>query len=158
MLDHDDDHPLHFPSDIAKLLQICYIGYFGYAWLCTPEVIQSYCRKLSCYLQAKKHTSDFTTLLPQSFFWRHCKDMQTPYFGCFGHAWLHTPTIIVSTCRWLRCSSTCKKNFIIHILKDFKICLADSILDCNSRTRIFLDMGLEINNPRINFIFLIINI
>ena len=41
MLDHDDDDdPLHFPSDIAELLQICYIGYFWYAWLCTPEVIQ----------------------------------------------------------------------------------------------------------------------
>ena len=44
-------------------------------------------------------------------FWRYCKDMQTSYFWCFGHAWLHMLKMIVSTCRRL-CMS--KVNFIIH--------------------------------------------
>ena len=40
--------------------------------------------------------------------------MQT-YFGYFGHAWLHTPKMIVSICKKLWCLSPCKKtNLIIH--------------------------------------------
>ena len=31
-------------------------------------------------------------------FWRYCKDTQI-YFGYFGHVWLYTAKIIVSTCR-----------------------------------------------------------
>ena len=30
-------------------------------------------------------------------FWRYCKDMQTYYFRFFGHAWLHTPKMMLST-------------------------------------------------------------
>ena len=29
------------------------------------------------------------------------QDMQASYFGYFGHAWIHTPKMIVSTCRKL---------------------------------------------------------
>ena len=32
------------------------------------------------------------------------------YFGYFGHAWLHSPKMIVSTCRRLQCLSACKKQ------------------------------------------------
>ena len=64
-------------------------------------------------------------------FWRYCKDMQTSYFGYFGHAWLHTPKIIKSTCTRLWCLSVCKKqtsSFILflryYILKNPAIWLA----------------------------------
>ena len=64
-------------------------------------------------------------------FWRYCKDMQTSYFGYFGHAWLHTPKMIVSTCTRLWCLSVCKKqtsSFILflryYILKNPAIWLA----------------------------------
>ena len=68
-------------------------------------------------------------------FWRYCKDMQTSYFGYFGHAWLHTPKMIVSTCTRLWCLSVCKKqtssftSFLrYYILKNPAVWLADSIL------------------------------
>ena len=32
------------------------IGYFGHAWLCTPKVIQSNCRKPLCLSPGKKST------------------------------------------------------------------------------------------------------
>ena len=64
-------------------------------------------------------------------YWRYCKDMQTSYFGYFGHAWLHTPKIIKSTCTRLWCLSVCKKqtsSFILflryYILKNPAIWLA----------------------------------
>ena len=44
-------------------------------------------------------------------FWRYCKDMQI-YFGYSGHAWLHTPKMIVSACRRLQCLTAF--NFITH--------------------------------------------
>ena len=57
--------------------------------------------------------------------------MQTSYFGYFGHAWLHTPKIIKSTCTRLWCLSVCKKqtsSFILflryYILKNPAIWLA----------------------------------
>ena len=30
-------HTSRFPSDITKILQTCYFGYFGHAWVCTPK-------------------------------------------------------------------------------------------------------------------------
>ena len=35
--------------------------------------------------------------------------MQTAYFGYFGDAWLRAPKFISSTCRRLRCLSTCQE-------------------------------------------------
>ena len=50
----------------------------------------------------------------QILFWRYCKDMQTSCFEDFGYAWLHTPKVIVSTCRTRQSLSACQKiNFII---------------------------------------------
>ena len=60
-------HPSHFPWDIARILQICYFGYFGYAWLRTPKVILSGCRKRLCLSAGKKPNS-----FPM-FFWRYTK-------------------------------------------------------------------------------------
>ena len=84
-----------FNIDIAQILQTCYFGYFGNAWLNTLKVMLSTCRKLLCLSAGSKSTSSST------FFWRYCKDMQTSYFGHFGHAWLCTPTVILSTLQQL---------------------------------------------------------
>ena len=52
-------HPSHFPSDIAKILQTCYFGYFGHVWLCTLST----CRKFLCLSADKKSTSPPTVIL-----------------------------------------------------------------------------------------------
>ena len=41
--------------------------------------------------------------------WKYCKDIHTSHFRYFGHAWLHKPEIIVSTCRKLKFLSACQK-------------------------------------------------
>ena len=71
------------------------------------------------------------------------------YCGCFGHALLYTTKMIVSTCRRLRCLSTCQKqnssftsSLRYYILKNPAILLADSIWNHNWRPRILPDMGL----------------
>ena len=48
--------------------------------------------------------------LAPTFFWRCGKDMQIRYFGYFGHAWLLTPKVIISTCGKLSCLSEGKKS------------------------------------------------
>ena len=42
-----------------EILQTCYFGYSGHAWLRTPKVILSPCRKLSCLSADKNSTSSF---------------------------------------------------------------------------------------------------
>ena len=90
-------------------------------------------------------------------FWRYRKDMQTSYFG---HAWSHTPKMMVSTCWWLRCLSACEKYtssftsfFRYYILKNPAIWLADSILAHNLRIRILPDRDCcrNINNTSFHF-------
>ena len=86
----------------CKLVVFGTLGLSGYAY---PK---SFSRKRLCLSGGKKSTSSPMLL------WEHSKDMQT-YFGYFGHALLHSPKIMVSPCRRLRCLSACKKiNFIIH--------------------------------------------
>ena len=50
-------HPSRFPWDIAKMLQTCYCGYFGYAWLHTPKKILPTNEKVFCLSAGKKSTS-----------------------------------------------------------------------------------------------------
>ena len=64
------------------------------------QVMLSACKKLLCLCAGKKSTSSPT------FFWKYCEDMHTSYFGCFGHARLCTPKMIVST------------SFLRYILKN----------------------------------------
>ena len=75
-------HPLGFTWDIAKILQTCYFGYFGYAWLRTPKKIKSTWKKRLCLSADKKSTSSLM------FCWRYYKDMQTSLFwvlwACLG--------------------------------------------------------------------------
>ena len=73
------------------------------------------------------------------------------FFWCFGHAWLHTPKMIVSTCRRLQCLAACQKytslftSFLrYYILKNSAIWLADNILVNTSRARILPGMGLVV--------------
>ena len=63
---------------------------------------------LCAYLRAKKQ------LHPPLLYWRYCKDIQTSYFGYFGHPWL--PKMIVSPCTRLGFLSACKKQTLSCIL------------------------------------------
>ena len=104
---------------------------FWVLWACLAKQSQSdtiNLRKPSCLFAGKKSTSS------PMLYWRYCKDMQTSYFGYFGHAWLHTSKMIISTCTRLWCLSVCKKqtssftSFLrYYILKNPAIWLADSI-------------------------------
>ena len=73
-------------------------------------MILSICRKPLCLFAGKKTTSPPPTLL----YWRYCKDIQTSYFGYFGHAWL--PKMIVSPCTRLGFLFACKKQTFSCIL------------------------------------------
>ena len=87
--------------------------------LCACLILPSY-RKLLCVSGGKNSTS--SPMLSQ----RYCKDMQT-YFGYFGHAWLHSPKMIVSP-YWRRpCLSACKKNKLHNSLLTI-LCFKES---CN---------------------------
>ena len=100
-----------------------------------------------------------TTSSPM-LYWKYCKDMQTSYFGYFGHAWLHTPKMIVSTCTRLWCLSVCKKqtssftSFLrYYILKNPAIWLADSIENYNfARYEIGCEISTTILVPILDYI------
>ena len=69
------------------------------------QLVESFC----VYLQTKNQ------LHPSCFYGDIENNMQT-YFGSFRQAWLHSPKMIVSTCRGLSCLSVHKKiNFIINL-------------------------------------------
>ena len=73
-------------------------------------MILSTCRKPSSLFAGKKLTSS------PILYWRYCKDMQTSYFGYFGHAWLHTPKMMVSTCTRIWYLSACNRQTSSFIL------------------------------------------
>ena len=50
-------HSFHFPSDIAKIFQICFSRYFGEACLHTPTMTLAPCRKLLYLSTGKRATS-----------------------------------------------------------------------------------------------------
>ena len=115
----------------------------GYAH---PKWYYQLVENVRVYLQEKKLFSS------SMLFWIYCNDIQTSYFGYFGHAWLHKPKMIASTCRRLRCLSACQKytssltSFLRYcILKNFAIWLADNILVHNSRTRSLSDINNNIS-------------
>ena len=55
-------------------------------------------------------------LIPHVF-WSYCKDMKTFYFGYFGHSWLRSPKIIISTCRRLQPLSECQTSLFASFLR-----------------------------------------
>ena len=57
----DQFHLSHFLWDVARILQRCYFGYFGHAWLRTPKITISTCRKL--WFACQKCTSSFNSFL-----------------------------------------------------------------------------------------------
>ena len=92
---------LTYCKDIVNML-------FWVLYACLAMYTQSDThRKILCLSAAKKSTRSPMLL------WRYCKDMQT-YSGYFRHAWLHSPKMIVLTCRRPRCLSTWKNKLIIH--------------------------------------------
>ena len=50
-----------------------------------------------------------------SFPWDIAKILQTCYFGYFDDAWLHTPKVLLSTCKELSRLSTSKKSSSSHV-------------------------------------------
>ena len=83
---------LRYWKDIASLL-------FWELWECltiTIKITVSVCSKLSCLSACKK-----INFVPHVFL--EILQRYATYFGYFGYAWLHTPKLIVSTCRRLRC-------------------------------------------------------
>ena len=105
-------------------------------------MIVSSCIKLSYLSEGTRATS-----FPM-FFWQYCKDMETSYFGLFGHVWIFTPKMVVSTCRKFQCFSKWQKytpftsSLRYYILKNPAARLENGISAHNSRTRI---IGSEIS-------------
>ena len=136
----------------CKLVVLGTLDMPGYAH---PKWYYQSVEKFCVYLQAKISSS---WLMP---FWRYCKDMQT-YFGYFGHAWLYTTKLIVSTCGRLQCLSACQKSsssftssLRYYILKNPAIFLADSIWAHNWTPSVLPDMRWCWNiNNNISFHFL----
>ena len=133
---------LIYYKDIVNLL-------FWVLWACLATQTQSDTINLQkTFVFICRQKINITPML----FWRYCEDIQTSYFGHFGHAWLHKLKMIVSTCRRLQCLSACQEytssftSFLrYYILKNPAIWLADSILAHNSITRILPDIGLVVN-------------
>ena len=88
------------------IVQTCHFGNFGNASLHTYKVIPTTCTKLLFLSPGRKSISSCM------IFWRYYKDMQTPYFGYFGHVWLLTTKMIVST------GHIPKINFIIYFFPE----------------------------------------
>ena len=55
--------------DIAKILQTCYIGYFGHTWPLSPKMVVSACRKPWCLSWCIKSNLSLNSFL------EHCKDI-----------------------------------------------------------------------------------
>ena len=92
-----------FPWDITKICKLI-LGTLGMTGYANPKWYYQLVETFRVHLQAKNQVH------PPNLFWRYCKDIETSYFGYFGHAWLNTHKIhkmIVSTCRRLRCLSAC---------------------------------------------------
>ena len=104
-------------------------------------MILSTCRKPLHLFAGKKSISS------AMLYWRYCKDMQTSYFGYFGHARLHTPKLIASTyTKTMMFICMQKTNFIIHfILEILHFKESYNLIGCsNLRTRILPDMRLVV--------------
>ena len=108
-------------------------GYAHHEWY--YHLVENFC----VYLQAKNqhYLHGFMEILQR----------YETYFGYFGHAWLHSPKIIVSPCRRLQCLSACKKqtssstSFIRYYSQENPAnWLVDTILAHNLRPRILPNM------------------
>ena len=99
-------HPSRFLWDFANILQTCYFGYFGQAWLRTRKVILSFSGKLSYLSAGKNYILHIFLEILQRY----------PNLFCVLRVYLATtPTMILSASRKRWCLPACKKiNFIIH--------------------------------------------
>ena len=92
---------------------------FLYLFLVTPCIVEAIQPGIE-WIPIKKN------LHPSCFPWDIAKMLQTCYFGYFGHTWLHTIKVILSTCRKLVCLSAGKKStssptFFWRYCKDMQI-------------------------------------
>ena len=83
----------------CKFVILGTLGMPGYAH---PKWYYRLVENFRVYLQTK------IQLHPLRFGWDIAKLFQTYYFGYFGHVWLRTPRVILSTCRKLLSLSACK--------------------------------------------------
>ena len=130
---------LSFPFlDIAKVLQTCYFGYFGLAWLWLVKAMLPACRKCWCLSSCKK------PYLPLISFLKYYKNivnllfwvLWTCYFGYCWKLW----------CLSANKSSTWTLIFftdIITLITNFAI---KNVLGRNSRARVLPDLGLRLKD------------
>ena len=130
--------PFPFFLRYCKLVILGTLGMPGYTH---PKWYYQLVKNFCVYLQK-------INFIPKVFL-KYCKDIQTSYFGYFGHPWLRTSKMIVSTCRKLRYLSACQKwtlsfhSFLrYYILNNLAIWLAVNNLAHNSRSRILTVMEL----------------
>ena len=97
---------LHVFLDILqRSCKLIVLGTLGMPGNRNPKQYCQLQENFRVYLQAKNPFDP-----PPMLFWGYCKDIQTCYFGYFGHAQLHTPKMIASTCRRRRCLSASQKQ------------------------------------------------
>ena len=116
---------LNYNSNLKKSLTVICKQKIKFILHVFPEILQRYCKlialgtlgmpgyanqsdninlqKTFAFICRKK--INFTAML----FWRYCKDNADFLLWYFEHTWLHTPKMIVSTCRRLRCLSAYQK-------------------------------------------------
>ena len=130
-------HPSSFPWDTVKILQTCCFGYFCHTWLSTPKVILSTCRRLSCYLQAKK-----INFIPHVFL-EILQWYANFSFWVISACLACTPNMMVWTCRklwglsaWQNYSLSFTSFLGCYTLKNPAIWLSNSILTHKWRTGI----------------------
>ena len=131
-------HPSLLCWNIAKILQTCYFGCFGYVWLRPVKRTLPACRKLWCLYSCKKWYLSLTSFL------EYFNDIANLLFWVL---WACPSKPIIQTCRKLWCLPAYKKStwsliffYRYHILKNSAIWLPKNILGNNSRTRILSDI------------------
>ena len=123
-----------------QLLQTCCFGYFGHAWLGTPKLMISICRKFLCLSAGKKSISCFSGDASKI-----CK-LILSNLGMSGYT---RPKLQYQLVEDLDVYLHAKNKFHhsllslrYYILKNPVILLADSIWAHNWRPRVLWDMGL----------------
>ena len=129
-----------FFRDIAKILQTCYLVYFGHAWLHKTKVILSTWRLFSCLSEGKKlkfipHV--FLEILQSyaSFLFWVLWEYLAMYWPCLA---THTQNHSINLSKTSRSISILKIHLIIHFFLEINhaIWLANRIWTLNWRTRI----------------------
>ena len=95
-----------FLGMLQRYCKLAILGTLGMPGYPHPKWYHRHVKNFRVYLQAKNqlHLSRFSGDI----------ERYANLFGYFGHVWLRTPKMLVSTCRKLRCLSAYQKNFTGH--------------------------------------------